>query len=86
MGVFLGKDNEIWRMPADTEWHHISFMSDSSRLTVGCDGKQIGVGASQSSPSNLDLSNSQDMSMPCHQEGLWVRNITFPQIGLTSSM
>ena len=85
MGVFLGKDNEIWRMPADTEWHHISFMSDGSKMTVGCDGRQIGTGAAQTIPDSLDISNSQDMNVPCHQEGLWVRNIVFPQIGMALS-
>gem|GEM_PF-2638136 len=85
MGVFLGKDNEIWRMTADTEWHHISFMSDGSKMTVGCDGRQIGTGAAQTIPDSLDISNSQDMNVPCHQEGLWVRNIVFPQIGMALS-
>ena len=80
MGVFLGKNNEIWRMAADTEWHHVSFMSDGSRLTVGCDGQQIGIGAAQNIPDSIDISNSQDMTVPCHQEGIWVRNITSPQI------
>jgi len=85
MGVFLGKDNEIWRMPADTEWHHISFMSDGSQMTVGCDGRQIGTGAAQSIPDGIDISNSQDMNVPCHQEGIWFRNIVFPQIGMALS-
>ncbi len=85
MGVFLGKDNEIWRMTADTEWHHFSFMSDGSRLTVGCDGQQIGAGAAQNIPDSIGISNSQDMTVPCHQEGMWVRNITFHQISTASS-
>ena len=85
MGVFLGNDNQIWRMTADTEWHHISFMSDGSKITVGCDGRQIGTGAAQTIPDSLDISNSQDMNVPCHQEGLWVRNIVFPQIGMALS-
>ena len=58
----------------------------AGRLTVGCDGQQIGVGAARNIPDSLELVNEQDMTVPCYQEEIRVRNITFPQIGLTSSM
>jgi len=73
-------------MPADTEWHYVSFMSDGSRMAVICDGKQIRTGAAQSIPDGIDISNSQDMTVSCHQEGVWVRSITFSPIGPMSRM
>ena len=75
VGVFLGKDNQIWGATADSEWHHVNFLNNGSDLTVGLDGKQIGSGASQNVPQEVTLINNQDMTVACHQEGVWVRNI-----------
>ncbi len=75
MGVFLGKDNEVAAPGADTNWHHFTYVSDGSTLTVRLDDRQVGSGAAQSAPDSLILGNGQDMRVPCHQEGVWVRNI-----------
>ena len=58
----------------------------ADRFTLGCHGKQIGTRVAGNIPDSLELANEQDMTVPCYQEEIRVRNITFPQIGLTSSM
>ena len=58
----------------------------ADRFTLGCHGKQIGTRVARNIPDSLELVNEQDMTVPCYQEEIRVRNITFPQIGLTSSM
>lgn len=75
MGIFIGKDNQVWGAEADNRWHHVSFMSDEANLTVGLNGKQVGSGASQNVPQSISLINNQDMTVACHQEGVWVRNV-----------
>ena len=75
MGVFIGKDGEVYGADANNEWHHVSFLNSGSDLTVGLDGKQIGSGASQNVPQEVTLINNQDMTVACHQEGVWIRNI-----------
>ena len=75
VGVFIGKDNQVWGATANNEWHHVSFMDDGNYLTVGLDGKQIGSGATQGVPQSLSLLNNQDMTVACHQEGVWIRNV-----------
>lgn len=74
IGVFVGS-SEIYDFPADNQWHHFSILNEGSSLTIGLDGKQVGTGTSQSSPDNVALENNQDMTMACHQEGVWVRNV-----------
>ena len=74
MGVFIGKDHE-YAFDADLRWHHLSYVSDNSTLTVELDGKQLGSGTAQDIPDSFTLSNGQDLNLPCHQEGVWVRNV-----------
>ena len=57
----------------------------ADRFTLGCHGKQIGTRVAGNIPDSLELANEQDMTVPCYQEEIRVRNITFPQIGPTSS-
>ena len=76
IGVFIGKDNQVSASATDVEWHHVSYVSNSSSLIVLLDGKQVGTGSAQNIPDSVDLSNSQDMRVPCHQEGVWVRNVS----------
>ena len=75
VGVFIGKDNQVWGAVANNEWHHVSFMDDGNYLTVGLDGKQVGSGGTQGVPQSFSLLNNQDMTVACRQEGVWVRNI-----------
>ena len=76
IGVFTGKDNNVLGLTADAVWHRLSYESDGNSLIVTLDGKQVRTATAQASPDALSLSNSQDMSLPCHQEGVWVRNIS----------
>ena len=76
MGVFVGKDTEVFATATDTEWHHLSYISNGNILIVQLDNKQVGTGAAQNIPDSLVLGNGQDMSVPCHQEGVWVRNVS----------
>lgn len=75
MGLFIGSDSEIFALAADTEWHHVSYLSNVNNLTVGLDGKQIGTGDSSGIPDSVALLNNQDMSQPCHQGGVSIRNV-----------
>lgn len=81
MGVFIGKDNDVTSSTADTAWHQVSYKSDGSTLTVNLDGKQVGTGPAQIVPNRLSLENSQDMTVPCHQEGVWVQNVSIKSEG-----
>jgi len=85
IGVFTGKDNNVLGLTADAVWHRLSYKSDGNSLIVTLDGKQARTATAQASPDALSLSNSQDMSLPCHQEGVWVRNISF-QSGASPSL
>ena len=76
MGVFVGKDNEVVSPTADTEWHHVLYISDGTTLSVQLDNKQVGSGPAQNVPDKVSFSNSQDMHVPCHQEGVWIRNFS----------
>jgi len=76
MGVFVGKDAEVVSPTADTEWHHVSYISDGTILTAWLDNKQVGTGPAQNIPNHVSFSNSQDMHVPCHQEGVWLRNFS----------
>lgn len=75
MGVFIGKDNEVTAVTPDLEWHHIKYISNGSTLTAWLDDKQVGSGPAQNIPDNLYLDNGQDMGVPCHQGGVWVRDV-----------
>lgn len=75
MGVFVGKDNEVVVPPADMQWHHISYISNGSTLTAWLDDKQVGSRPACSPPDSLFLTNGQDMNVPCHQGGVWVRDV-----------
>ena len=85
IGVFTGKDNNVLGLTADAVWHRLTYKSDGNSLIVTLDGKQARTATAQASPDALSLSNSQDMSLPCHQEGVWVRNISF-QSGASPSL
>lgn len=74
MGVFTGKDRE-YGFNADLRWHHLSYTSSANAFTVELDGKQIGSASAQDIPDSVNLSNGQDLSVPCHQGGVWVRNV-----------
>ena len=76
ISVFIGKDNNAFGVTADANWHQVRYTCDSAGLKVEMDGKQVGSRSTQSIPDTLALSNSQDMTVPCHQDGVWVRNIS----------